>query len=78
MPTRGVEEREVTLQGRWPVWLLKRLNQDSSCSWGLTPSPSLFFLLFFLLLLWKGDFKTPTVCRDPARSWGKRVESIGF
>lgn len=32
MPTRKGEEREATLQGRWQVWPLQRLNQDSSCS----------------------------------------------
>lgn len=31
-----------------------------------------------LLLFWKGDLKTPTVCRDSAKSWNERSEITGF
>lgn len=31
-----------------------------------------------LLLLWKGDLKTPIVCRDSAKSWRERSEITGF
>lgn len=56
-----MEERKAFLQVRWPVWSLQTQT-------GTAASPGDCFPL-----LWKRGLKTPTLCRDSARSWGERT-----